>query len=60
LASWVGLGWSINSGGMISKSTRGIPDDEQNGFLRCDLRIKNETKTNIIQIIKLAPNNRLI
>lgn len=33
IASWVGLGWSLNAGGMISKIPRGIPDDEGNGYL---------------------------
>lgn len=34
VASWVGLGWSLQGGGSISKVTHGIPDDVQNGFLR--------------------------
>jgi hypothetical protein len=28
LASWVGLGWSLNAGGMITRTVRGRPDDE--------------------------------
>ncbi|NEM97415.1 SpvB/TcaC N-terminal domain-containing protein [Pontibacter burrus] len=27
LASWVGLGWSLNAGGMVGRTIRGLPDD---------------------------------
>lgn len=33
IASWAGLGWSLSTGGSISKIPRGIPDDEGFGFL---------------------------
>lgn len=33
IASWAGLGWSLSTGGMISKIPRGIPDDIGFGFL---------------------------
>ena len=29
MPSWVGLGWSLQAGGMISRSVRGVPDENQ-------------------------------
>ncbi len=32
MASTVGLGWSLMGGGMISRSIRSLPDDEEDGY----------------------------
>jgi len=32
IASWVGSGWSLNAGGVITRSIRGMPDDVGNGY----------------------------
>lgn len=32
IASWVGLGWSLNAGGVITRTILGLPDESPNGF----------------------------
>lgn len=33
VASWVGIGWSLNAGGVISRQIRGLPDETGVGYL---------------------------
>lgn len=32
IANWVGMGWKLNAGGMITRKVRGLPDDAKIGL----------------------------
>lgn len=39
IASWCGLGWALQAGGVITRSVRGLADDDDNGFLNPTYRL---------------------
>jgi RHS repeat-associated protein len=44
MASWVGAGWSLGAGGIISRTVQSLPDDHANGYFSTATLL--ETKSN--------------
>lgn len=62
IASWVGAGWVLNAGGVITRSMIGWADDNSSGFLTNRSRIKSAaaiTWPGDIQYISDVVNKRL-
>jgi hypothetical protein len=45
LANWVGLNWSLQAGGMISRTVQGRPDERENGYFSIgnDITVTTDT-----------------
>lgn len=39
MSSWVGLGWSLNAGGVVTRAVRGLPDETGDGYMFSDFYI---------------------
>jgi hypothetical protein len=51
-ASWVGLGWSVSSGGQISRRTFGLPDDQLYGYLSGHMRLQGTYNSTTIDGVR--------
>lgn len=56
VASNVGLGWSLNAGGVITRSVQGLPDESPNGFFNNTLPADMANLTNAD--LKLIAENK--
>jgi len=46
LATWVGLGWSLNAGGVVTRTIVGAPDEIPNGYLNSGILSANSLAAN--------------
>lgn len=53
MASNVGLGWTIDGIGSISRTVRGIPDDASNGYLNNNIDVSSITGSNQVEMKQL-------
>lgn len=53
-ASYVGLGWSLNIGGHLSRNINGLPDDSQYGYYHNGANLTNSDDNDIINGAKDA------
>jgi len=49
-ASWVGIGWSLNAGGMITRTILGIADEKNDGYYNDGINLTDTTLSTIQEI----------
>ncbi len=58
IASWTGLGWTLNAGGSISRTIRGVADEDpfKLGFLKRTSGVPHPTAANANELNDMAAN----
>ncbi|WP_299115115.1 hypothetical protein [uncultured Winogradskyella sp.] len=46
IASWAGLGWNLQAGGLVSRTIRGLPDDSSLGCMNTPFTVEDLTNGN--------------
>lgn len=56
-ASFVGLNWALNAGGMLTRTVRGLPDESPNGYIGANqtgIQVNNGPESNQVRAEKIA------
>lgn len=60
VSTWVGLGWSLNASGIISRTVRGLPDETPNeGYIANSMTADDIAASNSYDVLKRYAENEM-